>query len=611
MIEPMRKIEILLFHKISDEFLNKLQNLGLLHIIEKKLEDQELILKAKVHKKINDYIKIYSSKEAVQEEYNGDIKNLLDETETVLTKLENLNNELFSEQKKFLIFQPWGTYDLETVEKLKSKNLLIKFYKVSTKVFNKLELSSKKNIIFELIHSDDNSVYFVLIGNVDSIPEIKVDEFVFPTGSYIESKNRIEEIKSLIQEEKAKIDSFSKYKNYILKNRNLLENDISFIKAKLSLENNFDKILSIEAWIPSNKEKPTKIFLDGEDAIYYTISDPNSEISPVEIPILLKNNKYAKLFEPITKLFSLPNYVELDVTPYFAPFFMMFFGLCLGDSGYGLILLAASIFIIIKNKKLRGFGFLGIFFSLCTILWGVLTGTFFGINLFDVKIPFLSQLAIFPSEHMFFLALLIGLFQILFGMVVQFFNKLIHKGFMSSISTLGWIILIFFIVGIYLRGQNPAKGFYIGAVVINFYKSLHSQVVSFGALFGVLLILFFNDMKAKLPLRIGKGLWELYGVTGFFGDLLSYIRLFALGISSAILGTVVNALGASILETGIPVVSHLVFIVFLFVGHTGNLMLASLGAFVHSLRLTFVEFYKNAGFVGGGKSYTPFAKKDL
>jgi V/A-type H+-transporting ATPase subunit I len=103
------------------------------------------------------------------------------------------------------------------------------------------------------------------------------------------------------------------------------------------------------------------------------------------------------------------------------------------------------------------------------------------------------------------------------------------------------------------------------------------------------------------------GLWELYGITGFFGDLLSYIRLFALGISSAILGFVINNIAGQFREgfgwAGIPL-----FVVFMVVGHTANLLIAALGAFVHPMRLTFVEFYKNAGFAGGGKPYKPLSK---
>ena len=208
---------------------------------------------------------------------------------------------------------------------------------------------------------------------------------------------------------------------------------------------------------------------------------------------------------------------------------------------------------------------------------------------------------------MFYLALLIGLFQMFFAMLVRAFVLVFKKGFLHSLSTFGWIFLLFSVVGMYLRTRQAVDGFYIGSLVITFYKSLPSILISTFSIAGVSLILLFNDLKVNIFVRIGKGIWDLYGITGFFGDLLSYIRLFALGISSAILGTVINSLALSILDIKIPILSHVVFILFLLFAHIGNMLLAMLGAFVHSLRLTFVEFYKNVGFEGGGKAYKPFS----
>jgi V/A-type H+-transporting ATPase subunit I len=125
---------------------------------------------------------------------------------------------------------------------------------------------------------------------------------------------------------------------------------------------------------------------------------------------------------------------------------------------------------------------------------------------------------------------------------------------------------------------------------------------------GLFLIVFFSDPKASIIGRIGKGLWDLYGITGIFGDVLSYIRLFALGVSSAILGFVINDIAMQILATG-PIIGHILCGIFLILGHSMNIAIASLGSFVHPMRLTFVEFYKNAGFSGGGKKYKPFSNK--
>ena len=120
--------------------------------------------------------------------------------------------------------------------------------------------------------------------------------------------------------------------------------------------------------------------------------------------------------------------------------------------------------------------------------------------------------------------------------------------------------------------------------------------------------LFFSDPGVNVFARIGKGVWDVYSmVTGIFGDLLSYIRLFALGLSSAILGFVINDIGLQILGSS-KILGPVFFVIFLLLGHTLNILISSLGSFVHPMRLTFVEFYKNAGFKGGGEEYKPFKK---
>ena len=138
--------------------------------------------------------------------------------------------------------------------------------------------------------------------------------------------------------------------------------------------------------------------------------------------------------------------------------------------------------------------------------------------------------------------------------------------------------------------------------IIQFGARLDMGLVLIGA--GVFLILFFNDLKSNIFIRFGKGLWELYGITGIVGDVLSYVRIFALGLASSIFGFVINDMGMQIRE--IPWIGYIIAFVFLIIGHTANLLLSSLSSFVHPLRLTFVEFYKNAGFAGGGKAYKPF-----
>ncbi len=238
-----------------------------------------------------------------------------------------------------------------------------------------------------------------------------------------------------------------------------------------------------------------------------------------------------------------------------------------------------------------------------TVLFGAITGTFFGINLAEqVDAPFLQGVkAMFLTpEDMFNLALVFGFIQIIFGMFIKVANQIKQHGIGFALSTIGWIIVILSTATM--------------AVLDKIHNATDDNKLMFSTIHLIILgiagldIYVFNHPKRNVFINIGAGLWDTYNmVTGFAGDLLSYIRLFALGLSSAILGLVFNKLAMD-LSPDIIIVKQLVFLIILIFGHGLNIFMSGLGSFVHPMRLTFVEFYKNAGFMGGGKEYKPFRK---
>jgi len=207
------------------------------------------------------------------------------------------------------------------------------------------------------------------------------------------------------------------------------------------------------------------------------------------------------------------------------------------------------------------------------------------------QLVWLKNAVLVKQEDLFYVALTLGTIQVLFGMLLKAISRMRQSGFMAGLSTLGWML---FIIGL-VRLLLPS--------IITASPAAWAAPLTYA---GMALILLFNDLNANIFLRVGKGLWEIYGVTGVFGDILSYVRLFALGVSGSILGIVINEISWS-LRT-IPYIGYGLTFVGLVVGHTGNMLLGMLSSFVHPLRLTFVEFYKNAGFEGGGKPYRPFRR---
>ncbi len=344
------------------------------------------------------------------------------------------------------------------------------------------------------------------------------------------------------------------------------------------------KIKILEGFVPRPEKKNFSAFLDSKGIVYIKKRSRFSD-NP---PILLHNNWFSRLFEPIGSLFSLPSYKDLDLTVFFAPFFALFFGFGMNDAGYGLILFAGATIIkfLGKPKIKKTYLTLAQLLGVITFLFGLLTGNIFGVSIGEFPGLSFSKELFLRDKQIFTLAIAIGFVQILFGMTLQGLNKMIKFGFKYGLPQVGWIMIILHLLNMFYFKILP------------FYSHVDIYI-------GLALIIFFADPDAGFFRGIGTGIWELFGITGLMGDVLSYIRLFALGVSSAILALVINSIAWQIEK--VSYIGPVLFLIILLFGHTLNLFVASLGAFVHTMRLTFVEFYKNAGFTGGGNPYKPFA----
>ena len=316
---------------------------------------------------------------------------------------------------------------------------------------------------------------------------------------------------------------------------------IEWSKVKLNTETAVDnKLMLLQGWAPASDASRIESYLQKED-VYYEMADPTPDDN---VPIELNNKGFFKLFEPIMRLYMLPKYNELDLTPFFAPFFMVFFGLSLGDSGYGLFMvLAVTIYRLTAKKisaSMKPILTLVQILGTATFFAGMLTGTFFGFNLYGNDIPFfrkMRDLLFLDNQWMFNLALILGGIQIIFGMVLKAVNQKIQFGFKYAISTIGWIILLVsFVVAFLLPSILPMGG--------------TAHLVVLGA--AAIMILFFNSPGKNIFLNFGLGLWDSYNMaTGLLGDILSYVRLFALGLSGGILASVFNSSMPSVYHVGV------------------------------------------------------------
>jgi V/A-type H+-transporting ATPase subunit I len=330
-----------------------------------------------------------------------------------------------------------------------------------------------------------------------------------------------------------------------------------------------------------------------------------TQIKPAEdeqVPVEIENKNVIKPFEVITRLYGMPRYFEVDPTKFLAPFFAIFFALCLTDAGYGLVIIAVMIFLI---KKLQGDKRLMWMLGICsavTIVAGALTGGWFGdaIQQFlPVLKPVRNKMLWFdPFENpmMFFgLSLAIGYIQIQAGLLIALVYNLKRRDLVAAVCDQAtWLVMLNSIV---LFGAGKAG--VISPLLGTFFGRL--------ALVPAIAILLFSHREGSWAGRIGMGAYNLFSTIFYVGDVLSYLRLMALGMVTAGIAMAVNVIAKISLDIpyGIGVV---VMILVLIGGHGFNIAMSGLGAFVHTLRLQYVEFFPKF-FAGGGRKFEPLAKK--
>lgn len=601
MIAKMKKLTFLVYHKEYDAFLNHIRDLGVIHVLMKSqgaAENSALQESIRWSSRYASAIKFLQGLNGTAVHNQGDVlkgKEALLAVETLQQEDQHLSQRLQTAEKELALLEPWGDFDLKNVKRLHDAGYQIGFYLCSDKQFSQ-EWIDKYNAV--VINRVGAKVYFVTITPNHLMVELDVEAARLPETSLSSLKERLE----MIHKEQEQIDTrLKQLAETVIPDLQAAQVDlhaqIEFSKVVLSTDSLADnKLMLLEGWAPSERVEEIKHFLS-ESEVYYEIAEPKPEEN---VPICLNNKGFFRLFEPIMRLYMLPKYNELDLTPFFAPFFMLFFGLCLGDSGYGLfMLLAVTIYrLIAKNitATMKPVLTLVQLLGVSTMACGLLTGTCFGFNLYEIQLPFfqsLKETISLDNQQMFNLSLILGGVQIIFGMILKAVNQSIQFGFKYAVGTIGWLLIL---VSTAIAFAAPG------------FMSMGGNIHLIFLVLGGLMAYLYNSPDKNIFVNLGLGLWDSYNMaTGLLGDILSYVRLFALGLSGGILASVFNSLAVGMSPDNViagPIVMVLIFVI----GHAINIFMNVLGAMVHPMRLTFVEFFKNAGYEGGGKEYKPFKK---
>ena len=574
MITKMTRYSFILLSGEKDAFLSRLQESGVMDITRST-------------KPVDEH------SHALIDEANAikaEISNIRKGTDAHLTELVA---EEASLRRHAAELAPWGDYDKAALEAFG-----VKYYCVPSK---KYDPSWEEQYAIQKACEQDGKTWFVLVGDASGFP---CKEIPAPDSTQSELLSQAEEKKLEVENYRNSLEArkseLPKLEARIGEIYTELNAYLAGITAETAAE---DRIVVFEGFAPSEEDSRLAAEFDSMD-IYWTSEPAKAEDQP---PIKLRNNWFARQFESLTGMYGMPVYDEWDPTPILAPFFLLFFALCMGDAGYGIVLLAlAYAFKGMKNGGPMGLGnhwrllrSLGI----ATIVVGFFLGTFFGIDLSQASwvpdslkgVMLKGTVAGFDVQMV--LAIAVGVFHLCLAMIVKSILYTQRFGFKNTISSWGWTLLI--VGSLVTVGMSAALTL----------PTQTTKIIIIGiAVVSVLGIFIFNKIGRNPLLNVGAGLWDTYQVvTGLLGDVLSYIRLYALGLAGGMLGGAFNTLGEMILGPN-PTWQFVPCILVLLLGHVLNFAMSCLGAYVHPLRLTFVEYFKNSGYEGTGRKFNPLQK---
>ncbi len=596
MIEKMTKYTFLVFHGDYDAFLNNIREAGVVHINEKA--------------------EGYAENENLQQVL-AQAKNL----ERILAQgasdeLMQTKNELESKRAaiktEILRMQVWGNFDFQTIENLRQAGYDLHFYSCSASQY-------KEEWGGIVVGEAEGKVYFVSL-TPDPSPEgegsITADEVKLNAHNVTQLQADKEALEAELEANAKAIEEWqSRGRKEIEKELQSVQKTIEWDKVQLATDTLAEDTLKlVEGFCPDANKAQLEGVLAATEGVYYEASAPTKED---KTPIKLRNNWFTKLFEVLTGMYGWPNYNEFDPTPILGPFFLLFFALCIGDAGYGLILILCGYLIFKGKMKIEMFEGLGpiiMALGVGSTVVGYLMGGFFGLDLWTANwFPEVLKVPMFKSwigeggvvpiaamnmsfDVMMILALVIGVIHLCLAMTVKCICYTQRFSFKETVSAWGWLILIVGGISVFILSSLGIFGPRVTSILL--------IIIACVSALGIFI---FNTPGRNPLINIGAGLWDTYGMTtGLLGDVLSYIRLYALGLAGGMLGKAFNDLGIMVLGENPNVGTIIGFVLIVTFGHVLNLLMACLGAFVHPLRLSFVEYFKNSGYEGSGKEYRPF-----
>lgn len=578
MIENMNKYSFILVSSEKEAFLQDLQELGLVDVKSsaKPVDEQSIALLAECNR------------------LKAEIKDIEAGSDA---HLKDLQSALAEQVKECDNAKVWGSWDRAL---LAQTGVELHFFKTEAKRFS--EANWEADYAIAKVNDDSKTVWFVVAGSAEGFP---LKELPSPSQTYSEAKAAVEEAQK-------QVDLYSKDLQGRKKELPRLRKELACAKDKLArylagancesaVE---DRLVVLEGFAPASQAATLKTAFDKMPLVWFA-TKATTEDKP---PIKFKNKKLVSLFEVLTDMYGRPSYDGFDPTPFISIFFSLFFAFCMGDAGYGLVVVALAF--LLRSKLGKQTSTLLLILGTCTVVIGFIFHSFFSLDISQwgfIRAAGLNKIMV-PSDSKcvvsgmgeydwtMMLALVCGVVHICIAQCTKAIVETRNKGVLGSVSTWGWTLLI---VG------GVAVGTFALLGVMN--SAITKIAIIVIGIVSALCIFLLRDFHKNPLSNVGSGLWEAYNTaTGLLSDVLSYLRLYALGLAGGLLGGAFNDL--AVMVRGDGGFGWVFFVLLVLVGHVLNIAMSGLSAFVHPLRLNFLEFFKNSGYEGAGRKYTPLAK---
>ncbi len=602
MIEKMKMVHIVTSASGKEEMLKGLRDIGVMHLAEKQSADREVIDRYQALSRTAMALKDYadpkqkgSSEVLADDEFKKMYSGVLE----ALEKKTVLNQEISAANAEIDRISAWGDFSPEELAELRKEGFDFHFYRIGDKEYQ--AAAEDENVRFINLAPIDKQRAIAVLGTLPQ--EIQATEFMVPERSMADLKHDIELSREGITECDAVLKDASVYDKSFQQEMIKVNNEVKFSEAEATTSSD-DDFVWISGYIPEDDLDVFKT-MAAEKGCAWSIDDVADDDE--KIPTKVKYNKVSNLIKPVFDILGItPGYREQDISLWFFLFFILFFAMIIGDGAYGVLILVGTIALHLKQKKITNVTFLLYVLSIATIIWGAVTGTWFGMQS-AMEVPFLKALVIpsFATYPEYFnltstdsqnaimkFSFSIGAIQMVLGSILSIKKKITEKD-LSWVANLGWTIAI---IAMYLLSLN---------LVIHENIPLVPVFVMIGVAF-LMVILFGGMAPGKsfgegLKSGLGGAFTAFLDTISCFGNVMSYIRLFAVGMAGVAISQSFNGIAASM--SGPLLVLGAVVVI---IGHALNLVMCFLSVVVHGVRLNVLEFSGQAGLEWTGIPYEPF-----